>query len=211
MVDKHALHHTLVVLRQARLWQLAVLLGALVLWSGFLLRQNNLHMVERRNLVMQADQNGTGTTAALTELQRYVTAHMNTSMGSSGLYLVDSYQRDYQQAIARAQQSGGATGRAYTAADQDCRQLFSVPTEFQGYTQCISDRIAVAASPSAPIVAVSLPAASLYHYNFVSPVWSPDVAGWTVLATGMLAVLVASRIVLEGIVLLLLRTRRRAP
>ncbi len=207
-MNKRALHHMLVVIRQVKLWQLLVLLMALTAWSALMLRQNNLNMITLRNLVQQADEQGGDASGALTTLGTYVTTHMNTSIGPSGLYLQHGYQRAYLQAIDHAKQAGGSTGRVYQQVDDDCQKAYDRITAFEAHVQCVVDRVAAQTSSQSPVVAISVPLADLYRYDFLSPVWSPDVAGFTVLVTVFLLVLIASRMVLAGALVLLLRSRR---
>lgn len=74
----------------------------LLLIVGFVaatfLRLNNIGMVQRREAVINADEQGNGDNIVerLYDLQRYVSAHMNTDLGQ-GVYLEKSYNRDLQE------------------------------------------------------------------------------------------------------------------
>lgn len=206
-VNKRKLHHVLVVLRRVKFWQLILLFILLVALSAYLLRQNNLRMIEFRNLAKQADEQNKDVAQALANLRNYVANHMNTSMGS-GIYLEHSYQRAYDQAVQEAGKSGAGSA-LYQQADRECQSLFSKTASFQAYLQCVADKITASGSAQDPLAAVKAPPADLYRYNFASPVWSLDVAGFMLLMTALLGLIIIGRFLLElGIYVLLRRTAR---
>ncbi len=208
-VNKRRLHHVLVVLRRIKLWQLVILLALMSVASAYLLRQNNLHMIERRNLVKQADEQNDDIQKALHELQSYVTSHMNTSLGDKGIYLENSYQRAYDQAVQVAAESGSSGSATYQQADKECQGLFSRTASFPAYVQCVTDKVAASGSAADPIAAIKAPVADLYRYNFVSPAWSPDAAGFAMLITVLLLSVITFRLLLMWGIYLLLRRRWR--
>lgn len=193
----------LVVLRQLKLRHLLVLFVLFAVCSAFFLRQNNLTMTTLRNEALQADEQNGNVAGALTNLRNYVTTHMNTDLGEGGIYLSYSYQRAYAQAIQAAIQSGSASSVIYQHADQVCRA--QAGSQFQAYVQCITDEVVASGSP-----AVQVPSADLYHYDFLSPAWSLDVAGITLLTAILLAILISSRLLLSWGVYILLRSRHQA-
>lgn len=208
-MNKRKLHHTLVVLRQVKTWQLLIALVVLAAMAAYFLRQNSLQMIELRNLVMQADEQNKDIPAALNNLQRYIATHMNTSMGDRGIYLEHSYQRAYNAAVQKAAQSGSASAVAYQQADKDCRDLFSKTSSFPAYIQCVTDKVAATGSAADPVAAIKAPSADLYRFNYESPTWSPDVAGLTLLAACFVAAILGLRLVLLWVVYALLRWRRQ--
>ena len=104
MVNKRRLHHWYVILRQVKLWQLLVVFIVFASASAFFLRQNNLQMIELRNLVKKADEENKDIDQALINLQHYVTSHMNTDLGD-GIALQYSYERAYTAAVEAAAHS----------------------------------------------------------------------------------------------------------
>lgn len=204
-MNKRNLHHVLVMLRQVKAWQLVVVLLVLVAASAFFLRQNNLHMIELRNRVMQADEQNKDIPGALESLQNYITTHMNTSMGDRGIYLEHSYQRAYDGAMQRAAQSGSASAAFYQQADRDCQGLFSKTASFSAYIQCVTDKVVAGGSAADPVASIQAPPADLYRFNFAPPAWSPDVAGFTLLAALLVATIIVLRLTLFAVVYALLR------
>jgi len=203
IISKRKLQYILAVIQNVRLWQIAVALVLMLLFSAFMLRQNSLHMIERRDAVERADQQNKDLDKTLNELRSYIASHMNTSMGDRGIYLEHSYQRAYDQAVQAAEQSDGAG--AYQQADKVCQALFSRTASFQAYVQCVTDKVAASGSGQDPVAAIKAPSAELFRYNFTPPLWSPDVAGWSVLATILLTVVLFARIFLVWLIHILLK------
>jgi hypothetical protein len=186
-----------------KFWHLAVLFIVMLVVTAFLLRQNNLHMIEYRNLLKQADEQNKDIPQALANLRNYVGNHMNTSLGS-GVYLEHSYQRAYDAAVQEAGKTG-ASAAVYQQADKDCQSLFSKTASFQAYIQCVTDKIAASGSAQDPVAAIKAPPADMYRYNFASPNWSPDVAGFAVLFTIALGLIIFGRFVLEWVIYFMLK------
>ena len=201
-MNKRALHHLLVKLRELRYRDLMLAFVVLLLVSAFFLRQNNLHMISLRDRVQQADQQDKSIQQSMTNLRNYIAAHMNTGMGEQGVYLQYSYQRAYDAAVAQAVAAGGSSAVIYKDADQTCQNQFG-KAAYGVYTQCVTDKVIASGAP-----AISTPPADLYRFNFVSPAWSPDLAGFTLLATILVALLLLGRMVLTATIYALLRVNR---
>jgi len=165
---------------------LAVLSGIVCLVA---LRANNEHMLQLRSKLYQADQSGVGVQQALGNLQKYVVAHMNTSLstGNTGVYppiqLKGTYDRLVQaQGMALQQQNG----QIYTDAQHYCEKQNSV--DFSGHNRvpCIEQYV--------QNHGVKLPVIedSLYKFDFVSPRWSPDLAGWSMVLSAVCLVSAAA-------------------
>ena len=155
-------------------------------------------MVERRAAVVSADDAGDKDAIVnrLYDLQRYVSAHMNTDLGK-GVYLESSYKRDYQAAIDAAANDSNPNGNIYKKAQEVCAPQF---TRYSyAYLQCTTGELAKYPAASDPASAVQKPALSNYLHSFVSPLWSPDFAGWSVLVSLILAVMILVRLVAMGV------------
>ncbi len=182
-----------------------LLFVALLALSVFFLRQNNVHMIRLRNLALQADEQNKDVPQAMTNLRNYIAAHMNTGMGEQGIYLEHSYQRSYAAAIQQAEQEINAGATIYRQADSDCQNSYDKATLFTEYVQCVTDKVSASNVPVGP---VTPPPSDLYRFNFVSPAWSSDVAGFVLLATVLAGVLLVGRIVLLGAVYMLVQANR---
>lgn len=156
---------------------LAALLSGVVCLGA--LRSNNLHMVKLREQVYQADKNNGDVRAALTDLQHYVTSHMNTDLtpGRSSVYPPIQLKYTYERLLA-AQAAASSNQQVYSEAQKYCEQQNSSDFSGRNRVPCIADYVSThGSSLQKPIPD------SLYKFDFVSPVWSPDLAGWSLLAT----------------------------
>ncbi|MGH7233985.1 MAG: hypothetical protein ACREF7_00870 [Candidatus Saccharimonadales bacterium] len=153
------------------------------------LRSNNEHMASLRSALQSADKSGVGVPQALTNLQSYVTAHMNTNLstGAGSVYPPIQLEYTYQRLVqAQDQTALNADNGLYTAAQAYCQKLD--PTDFSGHNRvpCIENYVSTHGSAGDKLPSIPT---SLYEFDFISPSWSPDFAGWMLLITILLAVL----------------------
>lgn len=209
MADKRQLKRTMKRLERIKTWQLLILVLLMAFVSATLLRLNNVGMLQRREAVLSADADGDQQAIQnrLYELQVYSNKHMNASTGD--IYLTKQYERDSKAVVdaAAAQQSANTpiTAQAY----ENCRRSFS--TWSLAAVQCVSDEVArLTPAGEDGTIKVSFPDPKLYRHSFVSPAWSPDFAGFSVLITGVIAVIAVIRIIIWGTLRILLKRRYRA-
>ena len=174
------LHHFWTQLRHVRPWYFfaaALLCLALGIYG---LRANNLRMAELRTAVYEADRTNDDIQGALTELQRYVTAHMNTDLsGGSNNAVYPPIQLKYTYERLQEAESKKSNEPVYIEAQAHCEA--ANPTDFSGRTRvpCIQEYV-----QSHGVQQKIIPDA-LYKYDFVSPSWSPDLAGFGLLAASI--------------------------
>ena len=170
------------------------------------LRLNNIGMVERRTAVMTADTAGddTVTQNRLYDLQRYVTSHMNTSMGK-GVYLESSYKRDVEIAYTEASKDSNPNGNIYKTVQEVCAPKFT--TWSYAYIKCSTDELAKYPASSNLVSSVNLPKAETYLHVFASPLWSSDFAGWSVVVSGVILIMIILRFIGVIILRMLLKYR----
>lgn len=172
------------------------------------LRLNNIGMEQRRSAVLQADKTGdqNAIKGRLYDLQRYVTAHMNSDMGS--IYLEGQYRRDTQQAIDSA--SGDSpNGNIYKKAQDVCAPKF---THYSyAYLQCTVNYLSQFGPADSPSSDVKLPKADAYRYSFISPLWSPDFAGFSMLFCLFIVLIIFTRWITLAILKAMLKMRNRGP
>lgn len=146
----------------------------------FALRANNLRMIELRQAVYQADKDNGNVEAALHYLRAHVYSHMNTSL-AAGSNVRPPIQLKYTYERLLAARNAGATANnsdIYTQAQQYCEK--AIPNGFSGSYRlsCIQTFVKEnGLKTSEPIPK------NLYQFDFVSPAWSPDLAGWSLVAT----------------------------
>lgn len=190
-MDKKQLHHLWARIRSVKVWYLVLLLVVSSTVAAFALRHNNLEMVRLREAVYQADEQGGDIEGALQRLRAHVYAHMNTDLsgGNSGVYppiqLKYTYQRLQQAEKDRANQD---SSKVYTDAQTHCERLN--PTDFSGRSRvpCIEKYVSERITPEKVIPD------ALYKFDFVSPTWSPDVAGFSLIIAVATAILLVLRV-----------------
>jgi hypothetical protein len=139
-------------------------------------------MVKLRNAVYSADKNNTDAERALKQLQAYVTAHMNTNLnsGTGSVYPPIQLKYTYDR-LLQAQQSQLAqtNTQLYTEAQHYCEQ--QDPVDFSGHNRvpCIEQYVSSRTPDSVQLPAIP---AALYEFSFATPNWSPDPAGWSLVA-----------------------------
>ena len=178
-MNKRHLHHVLKQLKRVSPWYfvIAIILSSVI--SLVSLRQNNIHALQLRDTVLQVDKDNGDTEAALRKLREYVYGHMNTQLASpGGAYPPVQLKYRYDRLVA-AQKTQSNTTLA-TEAQNYCEA--QIPTgRSLNRIDCIQNYILThGAAPTQ-----SIPD-SLYKFDFVPPVWSPDIAGWSVLLTAVL-------------------------
>lgn len=142
------------------------------------LRHNNTTMAGLRNKVYSADKDNGNVELALYNLRTYVYAHMNTNL-SSGTSIKPPIQLQYtyQRLQDRAKPLVN-NPQLYVDANNYCKN--------QASASCVADYV----SDHGGVAAKTIPVA-LYEFDFISPSWSPDLAGWSLVSTitlGMAAV-----------------------
>ncbi len=217
-IDKKKTKFRIKRLSQIKTWQLVILL----IMSGFIsatfLRLNNVGMVERRESVEHADKAGdiVNLQQRLYDLQRYVSTHMNADPGKIALdhtykQMYDRKLKEFEEEIknqsnndtvskvravcdARAQQGG--YGRFTTQADPR-------------YINCINEEWVKYPASKATNLQFEAPSTEPYYHTFVSPIWSADYAGWSLLVTIFIAMIIVMRLVVLGMLKLMLRRRNK--
>jgi len=191
LIDKKKVKHGLNNLQRLKTWQLLILLVLLSFLAATFLRLNNVGMIERREAVYSADEQGDeeAITSRLYDLQRYVSSHMNTDLGR-GVYLEYSYKRDVQEAYDKA----AVQGNVYKKAQEVCAPRYT--SWSYAYIQCTVDELQKYPSANE----LKLPISDSYLHSFASPVWSPDFAGFSVFVCVVILMIILLRI--TGVIIL---------
>lgn len=207
MAAKRQIKRNLRQLQRVKTWQLVVLLLLFGFIAATFLRLNNVGMVERRSAVLIADETGDSeaTKARLFELQRYVASHMNADMGS--IYLEHQYKRDNEKLLSEASGDSNPNGNIYKKAQESCAPRFRGYS--QAYLQCTIDYLNQYAPANDPVTKVAKPNVEMYRHSYAAPLWSPDFAGWSVLACAVIVLMIIGRLIGIAILRLLLKTRYR--
>lgn len=165
---------------------------------GLALRSNYTTMTRLRTAVYTADEKNIDVVGALQRLRGYVNSHMNTSLRGDGsvyppLQLTHTYERLQEAEQAKA---AASNSQVYTDAQKHCEALFPNSVSGGPRVPCIEQYV----KDHGGVAAQKIPEA-LYKFDFASPRWSPDFAGWSLVFSVMLLVLT----ILRGIAGLVLR------
>lgn len=155
---------------------------AVALISGLVaviaLRQNNLTMIKLRDSVVQTDKDNGDIEGALRKLREFVYAHMNTNLSSGNNAIKPPIQLKYRYdrlVAAEKQRVTEANAKIYTDAQAFCEKAIPEGLSGRGRVPCIQDYVGSHGLKEQPIPD------GLYKFDFVSPSWSPDVAGISLL------------------------------
>lgn len=164
--------------------------------TGYLLRQNNLQMLELRDVVVKIDQESGDIKKiepALTELRNYVFGHMNASLPAP-LELPGSFNVSVEQARKKAEQSGSANGNIYKQAQAECERI-EIPLSVRA--ECIQNYVVTNAKPGTDAQQLDLPPKEQFVYSFISPTLSFDLAGLATIVSGLLLLATITRFTLD--------------
>ena len=206
MSDTRNLRKSIKHLQLIKTWQLVILLVLMLFVSATFLRLNNTGMIERRNAVENADKNGDADdiAARIYDLQRYSAAHMNADSGV--FYLQQTYNRNVQAAVEASSRASAQNKSLNAKAEAVCKPQFS--SYSTAYLQCFVAELEKHKG-SNTLPTVEMPNPALYRYGFISPLWSPDFAGFSVLITLLIAFVIVLRIIVLLTLRILLRHRYR--
>lgn len=193
-MNKKKLHHLWTKIRSVSYWYflLGFIITGVIFISAY--RNNNLRMIELRKAVFTADEQNGDIEKALRELREYVHNHMHTQLAVGDTAIRPPIQLKYRyERLLQVEKDrvSAANASIYTAAQAECEQRFPAGLSGSGRIPCIQDYVANAGVKENPIPK------ELYQFDFVSPIWSPDLAGWSLLATVILGFLFIVRFGLE--------------
>ena len=183
-------------LKKVKIWQLLVLGVIFAVLAMVFLRLSNLNMANLRQAVYTADRaaDTVKLDQAVTNLQRYVRAHMNTDTGR--ISLQTKYDNAVRAAFADANQHiNNINNDAYNAAIDGCKPQINTGG-YPAFAACVADAVGVDGSKfSEPV----LPPAALFQISFAAPKLSFDLAGVTLIICFLIFLVAIIRIITEVI------------
>lgn len=193
-MHKRKLHHIWVKIKPISYWYFLAgfLIFSVVAIAA--LRNNNVTAINLRNEVLNVDKQNGDVTDALNTLRKYVYSHMNTNLASGPDAIYPPIQLKYTyQRLVQAQQAedNAINSQVYTNAEYYCQQLIPNGFSGRGRVPCIESYVTTHGVQPQPIPA------ALYEYDFVSPFWSPDLAGWSIVAAIVFFLLFITRLLME--------------
>lgn len=192
-MHKRAIHHLWTKIRPVSYWYFFTLFAVTGLIAVFSLRYNNIQSLELRDKVLKVDEENGDVEAALKELRSHIYSHMNSGLaeGTSTIkppvQLKHRYERlvrDEKQRVARLNE------QVYSDAQGHCQRL-QPGSSIAGNVPCVQEYVARNTVREQPIPD------AMYKFDFAPPAWSPDLAGFSLILTGVFAVLTIFRFLLE--------------
>lgn len=196
-MNKRHLHHIYTKLRVVSYWYFLIACIVFGLIAALALRQNNLTALHMRDDVLKVDQQNGDIETSLRKLREYIYGHMNTDLASSStVYPPIQLKYRYERLVAaeKARVAGANTSTIYNDAQKYCET--TQPQSFYGAGRlpCVQNYIDT--HPLSQVKENPIPD-SLYKFDFASPMWSPDLAGFSVLFFALFLVLFIIRLGLE--------------
>jgi hypothetical protein len=176
---------------------LIVLFIFFVCLSIYGLRQNNLTMISLKNQLMTADKDDGNVNGDLNKLRSYIYNHMNTSPSTGhGIYPPIQLKYTYQRLLAQAQaQITAQNAQLYNQAVSYCNSIEPNATadedSLRQLASCEEDHYIAQPLASAYV------SPALYEFDFISPLWSPDLAGYSILISIALLIAIVAIFIFE--------------
>ena len=195
-MHKRKLHHLLVKLRPISYWYFVVIFVVSSVVAAYTLRNNNLRAIELRDQVLQVDKKNGDVEGALKELREYTYSHMNSGLASdTGIYPPIQLKYTYERLVAAEQKRvEGDNQDIYNDAQKYCEAKFPQGLSGGNRLPCIEKYVDDNGNPEAKPKPV---ADSLYKFDFAAPLWSPDLAGWSLIVAALALVLLTARIIAQ--------------
>jgi hypothetical protein len=192
-MNKRKLHHIMVVLRPISHWYFLVICLVSLAVGIYGLRANNLKAIELRDKLLQVDKENGDVEVALRDLREFTYSHMNARLASdTGIYPPIQLKYRYERLVqAEKERAAGGSENIYNDAQKYCEQKFPAGLSGSNRLPCIKDYVD---SRTAAVKETQEIPDSLYKFDFVSPVWSPDMAGWSLVITAVAFLLFIVRV-----------------
>lgn len=169
----------------------AIVSGVICVMS---LRNNNVTALQLRDKVNQVDKDNGDVEKALRDLRTYMYGHMNTSLSTGPNAIKPPIQLKYRyERLLQAQQDKVSVENAkiYSEAQTECEKQFPKGLSGSGRIPCVTQYITSHGISQDPIED------SVYKFDFVSPMWSPDLAGWSLIVASAFFALFTLRFIME--------------
>lgn len=160
-----------------------IIFGVLTAISVFLfftgMIRNGNGAVERFNALNAVDQAGGDVETALNELRSYIYSHMNTEIGGpNGIYPPIQLKGTYERLVAIEQaRVKDANDLLYPEAQAFCEANGNQGFSGRNRTECIAEYIEKNGTKAKEVEE------AYYKYDFTAPRWSPDLAGYSLIAS----------------------------
>lgn len=184
-MHKRHLHHLLKQIKRVSAWYFVAAIFICAGVAVLSLRQNNLNAIALRDEVLKVDKENGDVEAALRELREYVYSHMNTELSSpNGAYPPIQLKYRYERLMDAQKAAAPNNANLTTQAQNYCESQIPKGRSLNRI-DCIQNYMTTHGSD---VNTKPIPD-SLYKFDFASPIWSPDLAGWSIVVLLLLVFL----------------------
>jgi len=192
LMDRRQLHHQYKKIQLVRPWLFLVasLIFLAIGISG--LRQNNFEAIRLRDEVVKADEQNGDIEGALRRLREHSYSHMNADLSTGEATIKQPIQlkNRYEKLVAsEAQRTKQKNLEVQKQAENVCGQKFPAGGLNASRVACVTDYVGANAASEQTIPA------ELYKFDFISPSWTADKTGLSLLAAGLFFAAFVVRIV----------------
>lgn len=201
--------------RAVKTWQLFLVFVLLLFVCATLLRIDHVKMTELRSAVIEADESGNEFELAdsLNKLKDFTTNNIVVNIidnnglkkiefGTGVFYLEKSYARQATALLEAASDEeiddSNPHGNIYADVSATCKGLalaYGWSWNTPAYIECWQEELAKFPESELEegVIKVELPSTELFRREFSSPIWAPSAAGFVVLVTAILGVVIFIR------------------
>ena len=202
---------------KVKTWQLLLILVPLLFLDATLLRMDHVRMTELRDAVLAADEseNDEEVTKRLEELREFTLSNIvinvvddngeqKVTFGTGPFYLEHQYIKAANKALEEAESKladdSNPNGNVYAMASETCRAQAIAngwTWDNPNYINCMVSEIQKypAADELHDTIKASLPSTELYRREYASRVWAPTLAGFMILITFLIIVVIIIRMI----------------
>lgn len=194
VMNKRKLHHVWTTLRPFSSYYFLVVAVVSLVIGLVALRQNNVTAIQLRDEVSKVDEQNGDVEAALRKLREHVYSHMNSDLSGGAANIQQPVQLKYRyERLVSAEKArvSAENERIYNDAQVDCERRFPEGLSGRSRVPCIEEYVSSRSIKEQPIPD------SLYKFDFVSPAWSPDLAGISLLISAVFVLLFVVRLLLD--------------
>lgn len=192
-MNRRRIHHHLRPLRSVSLLSLCIVTVILWVITGFALRANNMRAIDLRDAVFNTDKQGGDVEQSLQELRSYVHSHMNTDLSTdSNVYPPIQLKYTYERLVSQEKERiASINEKIYVQAQNFCERQNSRDFSGRNRVPCIEKYVSDKGETEKPIPE------DLYKFDFASPTWTADLAGWSLVAAMFFTVILSVRFFVE--------------
>ncbi|MBW3568541.1 hypothetical protein KY385_00210 [Candidatus Parcubacteria bacterium] len=182
-MNKRKLHHQYKKVRVIKPWYFLAASLIFLAVGVYGLRQNNFEALKLRDEVIKADEQNGDIEGALRDLRQHTYSHMNAELSSGPTTIKQPIQlkNRYEKLVAAdAKKVKAKNVQVQKTAENICGQRYPAAGFNSSRVACVVDYVGKNAATESNIPP------ELYKFDFVSPAWTADKTGLSLLAAGFL-------------------------